>query len=65
MDWVDPDGIIGLAPRPRNFQKGENKKHWLVWELYESKQIEKPMFSLYFTDYHNKFPSKITLGGYD
>ena len=65
MDGNDYDGLLGLSPRTRTQLKGNSghEMHLLVYELFRDDVIEKPVFSLYFTD--NEEMSKFTVGGFD
>lgn len=60
------DGLLGLSPRVPVLGNHFNEKqqvHLLVDQLYQDKAINRPIFSLYLTEYTSQ--SKIQFGGYD
>lgn len=65
MEWLQPDGILGLAPPPiYDVEEGADNKHWFVKELKKDRYLESAIFALYITDLETS-SSKIQFGGYD
>lgn len=63
MDFLIPDGVVGLGARKKVKESNKDDKHMFIYQLWQQKVIPYPVFAIYLGDESQQ--SKIRLGSYD